>query len=356
MACVFNYWKTQLGGGLNKYAVNLVTGLKNRNVDVEVVYRQSDECAVSKLCSNKLIFSILCFCKLLKIKPEIVYVLGGWFCYLPSAVYAALTKSNLIGAFHTEPDSSPSSIEKIVVQFIINRCDVVTFGSSGLLKIMMEQGFQFRRTAITPAGIDIAKVQQEEVDEVLEQFGISSQSIVLSSLGMTALKHKADGLLLSIDALKNLVERYPELVLLITRDGSESNRLKNYVRDAGMTNKVIFTGNVQKTLPILASSHIYLHTPLGEGGIAQALLEAASVRLPIVATSVGGIPDLIKNDFNGILVEPDAIQIADAIERLLQDKNLRERLASNAFNDVVDNHSWDSEADKMLHLMRTLSQ
>lgn len=76
--------------------------------------------------------------------------------------------------------------------------------------------------------------------------------------------------------------------------------------------------------------------------IPQVIKEAFYLKTPVIATSVGGIPEIIRHGENGILVPPnDPKKLADAINKLLADKGLRERLSANAHEYIIKNFSWD---------------
>ena len=77
--------------------------------------------------------------------------------------------------------------------------------------------------------------------------------------------------------------------------------------------------------------------------IPQVIKEAFYLRTPVVATNVGGIPEIIQHDENGILVPPnDPQQLIDVINKLLADKTMREKLSVNAYDYIVKNFSWDA--------------
>ena len=102
---------------------------------------------------------------------------------------------------------------------------------------------------------------------------------------------------------------------------------------------------------LLDSCDIYLHLGLNEGA-PLALAEAAMAGKPIVAASEGGIPELLTDDVNAILVSPHPAAVADSIERLICSKPLRQRLGNSARDHAVAHWTWSLIADQYLQLYR----
>ncbi len=137
--------------------------------------------------------------------------------------------------------------------------------------------------------------------------------------------------------------------MILTREGEYSNELKKFVKSEGVQDNVIFTGDVDNPFVPLVICDIYTHISLGEG-LPIALLEAMSMGKPIIATKVGGIPEVIENGKNGILVDTDVDEITEKIEYLLENKVFRKRLAKNAKKTVEENFTWDNSVDKFIKI------
>ena len=173
--------------------------------------------------------------------------------------------------------------------------------------------------------------------------------LVLLAQAFTANKLKAEGAKLLIKSVKKLRDKYPNLILILTREGSYSNKLKEFAKNEGIEDNVIFTGDLENPYLPLVICDIYTHTPIGEG-LPLALLEAMSMRKPIIATSVGGIPEAIENGVNGILVEPDVDKIAEKIEYLLENREFAEELGRNAKKTAEATFTWEKAAEKFIEI------
>jgi len=119
--------------------------------------------------------------------------------------------------------------------------------------------------------------------------------------------------------------------------------LKQIIHQKGLTESIQFPGFLEGEALAQAyqRSTIFVHPSLWEE-LGLAVAEAQRWGLPIVASNVGGIPELVTDEVDGLLVPPgDAVALADAIERLLTDDRLRERLAAEARERSLSHRSWD---------------
>ncbi len=346
VAILTNYWKNSEGGGIKVYLDNLVTTLTERSIDVRVIFRKGRDQENIQGYKSKLGFSLSGYRHLLHYRPDAIHTQGDWYCLLPGVLYKRTHGCTLINTFHTEPEAAIGRFEKIIMQSLLNACDCVTFVSMGLQRRIVDtDGLTMPRTAITYAGVKVGEVSDDDVQQFKDDFGISERSITIVAIGMTALPYKAQGLKLLIKALRILRDTYPGIVLIVVREGEYSNEVKAFAREMNVEENVIFTGNVENPLVPLKMCDIYAHTPLGEGGVSLALLEAMGMGKSIVATAVGGIPEAIIDKKNGILIEPETQQIAAGIAILLKNRDLSEQLGRCAKKTAEEKFTWTKSAE-----------
>ncbi|WP_209628451.1 glycosyltransferase family 4 protein [Methanofollis sp. W23] len=348
IALITNYWKNSDGGGVKTYLVNLVDALKNRGADVDVIFRWGDDPEHSCGGKNKIAFPFVCYRQLKMIRPEVIYSQGTWYCLLPGVLYKKLHGCTLVHTFHTEPDRGLPLPARVFFQSLLNACDCVTFVSKKLQERVVEvEGLSFSKTAITYAGVRAGEVTEGEIKRFREQYGIGEDAIVLLAIGMTALPYKAEGLKLLIRAVKILWDTYPNIVLIATREGKYSEELKTFAREVGVEERVVFTGDVENPFVPLKMCDLYTHITLGDG-LPLALLEAMAMGKPIVATPIAGIPEAITDGKNGLLVAPEAEQVAEKIGLLLRDREYAERLGRCAKKTVEERFTWEQAAERFL--------
>jgi glycosyltransferase involved in cell wall biosynthesis len=141
-------------------------------------------------------------------------------------------------------------------------------------------------------------------------------------------------------AVSRMVGRHPKLKLLLGGDG-DIERVKIQIEQLGITPHVEVLGWVSGAtkLELLQRAAIYALPSYAEG-LPMSVLEAMATGMPVVSTPVGGIPEVITNDLEGYLVAPgDVPALSEALERLLSDANLRQRLGTAARNKVESTFS-----------------
>lgn len=134
--------------------------------------------------------------------------------------------------------------------------------------------------------------------------------------------------------------------LSLVGDGPLREELEKFCKQQGI-HDVEFLGELpyREVLKQVANSDIFILTSLEEG-MPNAIIEALALGKPVIATAVGGIPEVVKDGVNGILVPPKSTEhIAKALERLLSDSELRRKLGEAAAESVKD-YTWSKIAEK----------
>jgi glycosyltransferase involved in cell wall biosynthesis len=145
------------------------------------------------------------------------------------------------------------------------------------------------------------------------------------------------GVIYLLRAIALLREQGEEFVVIICGDGPERHKLEKEAKRLKLSKIVIFTRFVHHDdVPILLSiANIFILPSIFEE-FGSTLLEAMAMRLPIVASRIGGIPENIKHKKNGLLVTPmDAKCLADAISAFLHDPSWAHQLGEQAYCDVL---------------------
>ena len=149
--------------------------------------------------------------------------------------------------------------------------------------------------------------------------------------------HPQKGHCYLIQAIPSILKRFPNVRFLFAGEGELFEDLKNLVKQTGIVSAVSFLGVRQDIPQLLSLSDVFVLPSLWEG-MPNAVLEAMAVGTPVVATNVGGGPEVIIGDETGILVpSEDSDALAQAIIRLLEDPVLRQTLAEEAQRWVLEN-------------------
>jgi glycosyltransferase involved in cell wall biosynthesis len=154
-------------------------------------------------------------------------------------------------------------------------------------------------------------------------------------------------------AFARLAPKYPTATLVCAGDG-EGEKLKQLAAELGMSERLECPGwlNAEQMGDELRRASIFA-LPSHQEGVPIALLEAMSHSLPVLTTPVGGIPEVIENDRNGLMVTPgDVDAIEQSLERLLQSSAERERLGAAARATIAERYSLESTIERLAALYR----
>jgi glycosyltransferase involved in cell wall biosynthesis len=146
------------------------------------------------------------------------------------------------------------------------------------------------------------------------------------------------GLFELFEASRVLLSEGLKFRIVVAGDGSRREEIKAKAEELGMIDKVDFPGwvAIDKLKDIYRSCDIFVFPSYTEG-MAKAVTEAMSNGLPVIATSVGGLPDVVADGQTGILVQPkDVASLREAMRKLIMDGQLRKRMATAGLNRSCD--------------------
>jgi len=144
-------------------------------------------------------------------------------------------------------------------------------------------------------------------------------------VGTIAELHKNKGIVYALKAIYEIGQKNPgvNIILIIVGGGEEQKRLERLTKDLEIQSKIFFIGHKNNAHTYLRAFDIFTLTSLKEG-LPYVILEAGAAKLPVVATSIGGIPEIIKDMETGILVRPENVhELVKAYEFLVTNENKR---------------------------------
>lgn len=187
-------------------------------------------------------------------------------------------------------------------------------------------------------------VSNEDIYKIKKDLSIENNSPIILSIGRL---HEVKGHIYLIRAIKILVEKNPNLKLLIIGNGPERKKLKDESTKLGLSNYILFLGEIRETVPYYKLANFFVLPSINEG-FGLSVVEAMSDKLLVIASNVGGIPEIIKDSVNGFLVEPgNPIKLAEVISNIiLKDNSDKEKITENAYNNFKSNFSLEIMLDK----------
>lgn len=144
-------------------------------------------------------------------------------------------------------------------------------------------------------------------------------------IGVIAELHPNKGITFLLDAMKDVVRQVDNAILVILGDGQDRAMLETKIKDLGIEKSAFLLGYVENAYEYLKSFAIFVLPSIKEG-LPYVILEAGHASLPVVATTVGGVPEAIEDMKSGILVQPkNSHELAHAIMFLLDHPNERKK-------------------------------
>lgn len=134
-----------------------------------------------------------------------------------------------------------------------------------------------------------------------------------------------------VEQVLEAVAGVPELGLIVVGDGPERPRLERLAASLGLSGRVWFAGarRREETLGLMMACDVFVLNSTYEG-LPHVVLEAMALGLPVVASAVGGTPELIQDGSNGLLIPAKGDGLAGALARLVADSGMRKRLSEGA--------------------------
>jgi glycogen synthase len=189
----------------------------------------------------------------------------------------------------------------------------------------------------------------------LAPISLPTNSPILLCLGRLVPQKGFD---LAVTALASIVERFPQVRLIFAGDGTARQALEQQIAEWGLVDHVEFRGWIAPDeVPALMNGATIVVLPSRWEGLPSVALQAAMMARPIVATRVGGIPEVVVHQETGLLVEPEDVSaLAAAIAFLLVNPEIAVQMGSAGRRRVQEVFSWDKCVGDYKDLYRGLTR
>ncbi len=261
--------------------------------------------------------------------PRIIYTAHGWA--------------------HNE---TRSFLSKMLIRtfswLTITFCDVVIVVSQ-LDYMTAPVLFSRSKLRIIRNGItDFDRLTKASARETLNSIMVIPQSVPW--ILMQAELHKNKGVDTAISSLPKVLESFPTTVLVVMGEGEERMALERKIRELHVEHSVFLLGFVADSRSYLEAADMYI-MPSRKEGLPMAILEAGMASLPIIASNVGGIPEIIQDRQNGLLIHPDdVIKLSTQIIELLASPERRQQYGRAAHSLVVGEFTENTMIEKTVDL------
>lgn len=214
------------------------------------------------------------------------------------------------------------------------------------------------KVIVIPNGVDTDYFTPAPGTVLFDRFHIEPDTKLIGYIGLIT---KRKGLEYLIRSLHGIKKKYPGIKLIIIgwhtpNDAGYFTEIRALIKELSLEDDIHFTGVLSDVRDSLASLDIVV-LPSLEERCSRTLLESMSCAKAVVATRVGGTPEIIQDGVNGLLIDPEnADQIGGAVLRLLEDKALREKLGRSARMHIAKHFGIAKNIDTMRKLYLSLGK
>jgi len=225
-------------------------------------------------------------------------------------------------------------------KYLCNYSDCVLVNAESIKEWLIEEGYQPDKITVIRNGIDLSRYGNKPKDVSLHrEFGLPETSPLIMMASRLNPQKGVEDLLRAAAIVTNrcpearfliVGEKQQDGNIVLAADKEFAHKMEQLVVDLGLSRHVIFTGYRSNVPEILAQATVSV-LPSHSEGLSNSLLEAMASGIPVVATRVGGNPELVKDGETGLLVPPhDPDALAQAICTLLQNRDLAKTFGMRA--------------------------
>ena len=220
---------------------------------------------------------------------------------------------------------------------------IVTTGENLRQQLIDENRFDPTTITSVPTGIDTDLFQPGDKQSARQQLGLPEDAYII---GIVATLRSWKGHQYLIDAFSQL--GFNNARLLIIGDGPVRQMIEQQVRQTGLDEQVIMTGNQADVPQWLNAMDLFVLPSYANEGVPQAILQAMLCRLPVISTPVGSITEIVRDVDTGLLVNPkDVNSLFTAMKKLIDRPELAKQLANNAYDLAKREFGIDRMLDQM---------
>jgi glycosyltransferase involved in cell wall biosynthesis len=325
-------------GGIASVLKNYLDYPNKNNIKFRFISVRGDQAQLIKLIQSitaifKMIWIIIsCQIDILHAHPS---EYSGFYRYIPYLFIGKLFKLKVVfhihGCMFDVFYESQSKIAKKIIKNALNRCDTIICLSNSWEEVFKKLGVQ---------RLEIIKNTVYQPDKN----PYDAESLNLTFMGFI---EKRKGIYDLIESLANIKDK-GDILLNICGSGEDSY-LDSQIDKHNVKNKTIKHGWIDAETKdrILRKTSVFI-LPSYHEGLPMVLLEAMAYGIPVISTTVGGIPELVNNGIDGLLLEPGDIKgLSDAIVTLFEDKELRTRMSQSVYYKIKQEYTMQVTFEKL---------
>lgn len=275
-------------------------------------------------------------------------------------LYACLPakKAGLPAIWHMHDILKPISVNRMTVPFASRNADAVIAVSEAVKNTLVELGANKNKIHAILNGIDLDAFDAAKKKGPVGQFPYKNPGeIHIAIVGQISfIKGQEQFVAAALQLLKNRKEQLKFFIIGDIQDKVDAEyriALEKKVHDAGCSENIIFTGRRNDVPALLERFDILVHASATSDSCPMVVLEYMYSGKPVIASRIGGVPELISDGENGLLFEPgNAKQLEEKLVKLLDNSALREALGAAGKNAIMKKHTLDVHATCVYNVLK----
>jgi glycosyltransferase involved in cell wall biosynthesis len=258
----------------------------------------------------------------------------GFYPNVFTVPVARLAGASIVVASIRDTGDLLTPMQTRLQKLVCRLADCVLVNADAIRDSLIEQGYAPSKIVVIRNGIALSNFARRARNVALRR-----ELEIPASARLVAVFSRLNpmkGVEYFIDAAAILAQRFADVRFLVAGDGASRGDLEDRARRLGLGSRIVFTGFRSDVRELLSEAAISVLPSLSEG-TSNTLLESMAAGIPVIATQVGGNPEVIEDGVSGLLVPPrDSSAIAAAVSRLLSDEKLASQLGQAGMRRVSD--------------------
>ena len=236
-------------------------------------------------------------------------------------------------------------IDSLVLKYF----DAIVCVSDETKKTLAKKG-SYRNMYVIPNAVDIEEIKRLSKQGININFPTKKKQ--RRTVFFAGRLSKEKGLLYLIQAAEMILAKHDDVKFLILGEGPEEARLRRMISQKKIGNTFHLLGFKKNIYPYLKMADFLVLPSLAEG-MPVIILEAFALGKSVIATDVGGIPEVIRSGFNGLLIHAkDVNALAQAMDALLKNPQLASKMGQNGYTSAKSNHTFANQVKKYLSVYK----
>ncbi|MBN1785137.1 MAG: glycosyltransferase family 4 protein [Candidatus Bathyarchaeota archaeon] len=245
--------------------------------------------------------------------------------------------------------------DQIIGKSILKNADKITTVSKETMKYVLRLGADKIKTQVIYNGVDIDTFRPENKQESRTKLGLPKDRKIVLSVRRLVYKN---GLGTLIESVPKITQQHPNVLFILAGKGPSRKLIQDRIKELGISQNITLAGFVpDELLPVYYNAADIFMLPSASGeGLPLVLLEAMACGLPVIATAVGGTPEILKHKKNGILVPPiNPEAMAKATTKLLSETKLGKKISKEARRNIKDKYTWEENVRQLQAIYKEFS-